>query len=82
LPPAHLAHVETPAIDGTAEIWNRIDPGWGVEEDITPATFDDVVHLPNLRRVEIDVLEDGTDLSALYARGIEVVIHDDCRRDG
>jgi hypothetical protein len=74
LTPAHLAHVENLAIGVTAEIWNRIDPGWGGEEDTTPATFDDVVHLPNLRRVEIDVLDDGRDLSTLYARGIEVVI--------
>ena len=65
-PPAHLAHVENLAIGVSAEIWGRIDPGWGGEEK--------VVHLPNLRRVEIDVLDGGRDLSALYARGIEVVI--------
>jgi hypothetical protein len=78
LTPAHLAHVETLSIDGTATIWNRIDPGWDGEGEITPATFDDIVHLPNLRKVVIDTLDEEPDLSALHARGIEIeVLYDD-----
>ena len=80
LTPALLARVETVSIDGTADIWDRIDPYWDGEGEINPATFDDVVHLPNLRTVEIDYYDDTeTDVSAVHARGIALVVDGELR---
>ena len=59
-------------------IWSQIDPGWGGEEDyFDPATYVDVAHLPNLRKITIHYMStEDTDLSALYERDLEVIVDD------
>jgi hypothetical protein len=75
LTPEVLAQVVELDVDPTADIWSQIDEGWGGEEDyFTPTTYVDVAHLPNLRKIAIDMDAEDVDLSALYARGIEVEI--------
>jgi hypothetical protein len=78
LTPEHLAHVVELDVEPTLAIWSQIDPGWGGEEDyFDPATYVDVVHLPNLRKITIDYMStEDTDLSALYERDLEVIVDD------
>jgi len=78
LTPEDLAHVTELEFEPALTIWSQIDPGWGGEEDhFDPATFVDVAHLPNLRKVTLFYMStEDIDLSVLYERGIEVVIHD------
>ncbi len=75
LTPEHLAHVVELDVGPALTIWSQIDPGWGGEEDyFDPATYVDVAHLPNLRKINVDMHTEDTDLSALYGRGIEVTV--------
>ncbi|MEV6632819.1 hypothetical protein AB0M54_18925 [Actinoplanes sp. NPDC051470] len=75
LTPEDLAQVVELDVDPCADIWSQIDEGWGGEEDyFAPTTYVDVAHLPNLRKIAIDMDAEEADLSALYARGIEVEV--------
>jgi hypothetical protein len=78
LTPEHLAHVVELDVEPSLEIWSQIDPGWGGEEDyFDPATYADVALLPNLRKINVDLVTEDTDLSALYERDdIEVTVDD------
>jgi hypothetical protein len=79
LTPEHLALITELDVDPSARIWSQIDRGWGGEDEhFHPATYVDVAHLPNLRKVTIEfMVNEDTDLSALYERDdLEVTVEE------
>jgi hypothetical protein len=71
---ADLAHVTELCFEGGNEVYSQVAPFWDGEDGrFVVRSFADVVHLPNLRRVELmGFAAAGTDLSPLHDRGITV----------